>query len=125
MSRAKVARELGLNVNMLARWVRRAKSGKWEMAPGRPLKTEQQQEIERLRRELKRADRARHPKKGGGLLREGTLVRYGFVARHQAIWPVRTMCRMLAVSHGGFYEWRARGPSRRGVENALLISAPH
>ena len=54
VSRSKVARELGLNVTMLARWVREAQSGKWEMAPGKPLRTEQQQELERLRRELKR-----------------------------------------------------------------------
>ena len=27
---------------------------------------------------------------------------------------------MLQVSHGGFYEWRDRGPSRRSVENARL-----
>jgi putative transposase len=30
------------------------------------------------------------------------------------------MCRMLAVSHGGFYDWRRRGPSRSNVENARL-----
>lgn len=54
VSKTKVARELGLNVNMLARWVRQAKAGKWEMAPGKPLRSEQQQELERLRRELKR-----------------------------------------------------------------------
>jgi transposase len=54
VSRAKVAQELGLNVTMLARWVREARAGKWEMAPGKSLKTEQQQELERLRRELKR-----------------------------------------------------------------------
>ena len=53
-SRAKVARELGLNVTMLTRWVREAQTGKWDMAPGKPLRTEQQQELERLRRELKR-----------------------------------------------------------------------
>ncbi len=47
-------------------------------------------------------------------------MRYGFVARHQLIWPVRTMCRMLQVSHGGFYDWRDRGPSTRSVENARL-----
>ena len=47
-------------------------------------------------------------------------MRYGFVARHQPVWPVRTMCRMLEVSHGGFYEWRGRAPSRRSVENARL-----
>ena len=54
VSRAMVAQELGLNVTRLARWVREAQSGKWEMAPGKPLRTEQQQELERLRRELKR-----------------------------------------------------------------------
>ncbi len=54
VSRSKVAQELGLNVTMLARWVREAQAGKWEMAPGKPLRTEQQQELERLRRELKR-----------------------------------------------------------------------
>ena len=51
VSRVKVAQELGLNVTMLARWVREAQAGKWEMAPGKPLRTEQQQELERLRRE--------------------------------------------------------------------------
>ena len=54
VSRAKVSQELGLNASMLGRWVRDARVGKWEMAPGRPLKTEQQAEIERLRRELQR-----------------------------------------------------------------------
>ena len=55
VSRAKVAQELGLNVTMLGRWIQEARSGKWELTAGKPLKTEQQQEIERLRRELAKA----------------------------------------------------------------------
>ena len=47
-------------------------------------------------------------------------MKYGFIARHQPIWPVRTMCRMLEVSHGGFYEWCCRGPSKRSLEDARL-----
>ena len=47
-------------------------------------------------------------------------MRYGFVARHQAVWPVRTMCRVLVVSRAGFYEWHSRPPSRRTQENARL-----
>ncbi len=39
VSRSKVAQELGLNVTMLARSVREAQAGKWEMAPGKPLRT--------------------------------------------------------------------------------------
>lgn len=58
-SRAKVARELGLNANMLGRWVRQFSSAKWEATPGKPLKSEQQLEIERLRRELAKAQTER------------------------------------------------------------------
>lgn len=53
-SRAQVAQELGLNAAMLSKWVREAGSGKWDMTPGKGLKTEQQTEVDRLRRELKR-----------------------------------------------------------------------
>jgi len=43
------------------------------------------------------------------------------MARHRVAWPVRMMCRMLAVSHGGFYDWLGRGPSRRASENERLL----
>ena len=49
-------------------------------------------------------------------------MRYGFVARHRSIWPVRAMCRMLEVSPGGFYAWGARSPSRRSEQNARLTA---
>ena len=54
VSKAKVAEELGIHANVLTRWAREARAGKWDMAPGKPLKTEQQAEIERLKRELQR-----------------------------------------------------------------------
>jgi len=47
-------------------------------------------------------------------------VKYGFMERHQSIWPVRAMCQMLQVSHGGFYEWRTRAPSKHALEDARL-----
>ncbi len=53
-SKAKVAEELGIHANVLARWIREARIGKWELSPGKPLKTEQQGEIERLKRQLQR-----------------------------------------------------------------------
>lgn len=59
VSRAKVAQEPGLNANMLGRWVRQFSSGKWEATPGKPLKSERQLEIERLRRELAKAQTER------------------------------------------------------------------
>ena len=39
---------------------------------------------------------------------------------NQAVHPVRTMCRVLGVSHSGFYDWLERTPSKRSIENAVL-----
>ena len=47
-------------------------------------------------------------------------MKYRFVARHRPLWPVRMMCRMLGVSHGGFYELLSRPPSARATENERL-----
>ena len=53
-SKRQVAQELGIHENLLRTWVRQFAAGKWEATPGKTLKSEQQQELERLRRELKR-----------------------------------------------------------------------
>ena len=39
---------------------------------------------------------------------------------NQADFPVRAMCRVLGVSHSGFYDWQVRGPSRRALADAVL-----
>ena len=39
----------------------------------------------------------------------------------QALYPVRTMCRVLEVSSSGYYAWRKRRLSRRAVVNAELL----
>lgn len=54
VSKSKVAKELGLHPNVLGRWVRLFDSGRWNEAPGTPIRSEQLLEIERLRRELNR-----------------------------------------------------------------------
>ena len=53
-SKRQVAQELGIHENLLRTWVRKFATGKWESVPSKTLKSEQQQELERLRRELKR-----------------------------------------------------------------------
>jgi putative transposase len=47
-------------------------------------------------------------------------VRYGFIERQRSVWPVRTLCRLLEVSHGGFYAWVGRTPSHRALANERL-----
>lgn len=49
---SQVARDLGLDPSVLRRWVGQMRVGIWEPTDGKPLKSEQQQEIEQLRREL-------------------------------------------------------------------------
>jgi len=59
MSKAQVARDLGIHISVLRHWIRQFEAGKWEAAPGKSLRSEQQLEIERLRRELAKAQTER------------------------------------------------------------------
>ena len=40
-------------------------------------------------------------------------MRFAFIEAHRGWWPVRLMCKVLRVSHGGYYDWRGRPQSRR------------
>lgn len=47
-------------------------------------------------------------------------MKYGFIAEHRTVWPIRAMCRLLAVSPSGFYEWSGRRASDRTLANERL-----
>lgn len=48
-------------------------------------------------------------------------MRFGFIAKHRGIWPLRWMCEVLDVSPSGFYSWLSRGPSRRATLDEVLV----
>jgi putative transposase len=41
---------------------------------------------------------------------------------HEERFPVRVMCRALAVSPAGYYAWAARPESRRTAANRRLVT---
>ncbi|HQT82508.1 MAG TPA: IS3 family transposase, partial [Ferrovaceae bacterium] len=47
-------------------------------------------------------------------------MKYAFIEQYRQYWPVRVMCRVLGVSHGGFYDWCGRKPSKRSQANLTL-----
>ena len=49
-------------------------------------------------------------------------MKYGFIARHRTVWPVRVMCRVMTVSASGYYDWAARSPSHRSQTNLHLTT---
>src|SRR6202048_2163503 len=56
---------------------------------------------------------AGHFKKGRSLLREGSDMKFVFIAKHRSIWPVSWLWNALGVSRSGFHAWLNRSPSVR------------
>lgn len=47
-------------------------------------------------------------------------MKYPFIVRHRAVWPISVLCQALGVSRSGFYEWYGRSPSARERANERL-----
>src|SRR5713101_5864378 len=79
-------------------------------------------------RESRAPDGTGDPKKSRGLLRERECMRFAFIKKEKATYPVTALCRALAVSRAGFYAWFSRPESERDREDrrlAALIEASH
>lgn len=49
-------------------------------------------------------------------------MRYRAIQEHDRRYPIRLMCRALAVSPAGYYAWGGRPESRRSVANRALLT---
>ena len=47
-------------------------------------------------------------------------MKFAFIAAEKAIYPVRVLCRTLAVSRAGFYAWHTRPPAPRAQQDQRL-----
>jgi transposase InsO family protein len=50
-------------------------------------------------------------------------MRYRVIQEHDRRYPIRLMCRALAVSAAGYYAWRSRPESARSAHTRTLLSA--
>jgi transposase len=119
-SKVAIARDPGIAANLLGQWCRDTNVD----AEGTSVPEKvSPQEYERMRRELAKVKTERDILKGARLLRSQPQVKYGFIAKYRAIWPTRTMCRLLGVSSSGFYDWLVRPARAHERENAQLLKA--
>lgn len=48
-------------------------------------------------------------------------MKYAFIRAEAEHYPIRVLCRVLAVSTSGYYTWRDRQPSKRAQTNQALL----
>jgi putative transposase len=70
-------------------WVKEFAADHGGAFPGQGQVKPEQQEIVQLRREVVKLNAERDSLKSRGLLREGIDMKFGFVAKHRGIWPMR------------------------------------
>ncbi|MFM9857221.1 IS3 family transposase [Pseudoxanthobacter sp. M-2] len=121
VSVAQAGRDLDVHENVLRKWMRELAADPAHAFPGLGQVKPEQLEIDRLRREVVKLKAERdNLKKGRSLLREGSDMRFAFIAKHRGIWPVAWLCEALDVSRSGFHAWLNRGPSRRAQEDEAI-----
>ena len=49
-------------------------------------------------------------------------MRFAFIAKHRGIWPVSWICEALGVSRSGFHAWLNRSPSKRALDDEVLLA---
>ncbi len=49
-------------------------------------------------------------------------MRFAFIAKHRAVWPVAWMCAALNVSRSGFHAWLTRSPSQRAHDDEAILA---
>lgn len=127
-SAAQLSREFNVSSTSIAKWLTQsAPTDGDRRPPGRDSLSKSRAPGARptAPREPAAAARARHSCKGYGLVRregrEDVHWVYQLVNANQAALSVEAMCRVLQVSTSGYCGWIHRTPSRRSIDNAVLV----
>ena len=49
-------------------------------------------------------------------------MKFAFIAKHRAVWPVAWMCSALGVSRSGFHTWLTRPPSQHARDDEAILA---
>lgn len=113
VSIAQVARDLGVNQNLISRWVREFRQGEQHAFPGHGLQKSDDAEVTRLRREVTQLKMERDILKKAAVSSTGQCNTIYVTNTGGGVWPVQLMCEALGVSRSGFYAWLTRPKSKR------------
>ncbi|MEZ4387990.1 MAG: IS3 family transposase [Candidatus Krumholzibacteriia bacterium] len=114
-----VAERLGIALNTLYIWIRKARPAQAEA----DALAAQKKEIQRLKAELKRTQEERDIlKKGRRVLCKGPRVKYAFIRDHRHEHRLAVLCRVLRVHRSGYYAWLKKPESDRVVEDDRLLA---
>nr|WP_246455058.1 IS3 family transposase [Thalassotalea piscium] len=108
-SQAEASRNLGINPNMLGRWIKEAENDDGQAFRGNGKLTPEQEEIRQLKAQVKRLEMEREVlKKATVFFGQRNEVKYSFIALHKKIWPVVLMCHVLGVKSNNYYSYQKR-----------------
>ena len=121
VSAAQAARDPSAHENVLRKWVKEFGSDPAQAFPGHGQMKLEQPKIARPKREVAKLKAERDIlKKGRSLLREGSNMKFVFIAKHRGVWPVAWLCDALGVSRSGFHAWLNRSPSARSRSDEAI-----
>ena len=114
-SAEELAKEFEPTAQCLRNWIKQDELDRGQRQAQRGLTSEEKTELVRLRKENKQLKLEREilAKAAAWFARETELDPtqvFEFVSANQAVYPIRSVSRVLGVSPSGFYAWRKRPP---------------
>ncbi|WP_404418843.1 IS3 family transposase [Marinospirillum sp.] len=117
-TRTEAARSLGINSQMLGRWVQEHRSDEGQSFRGNGKLTPEQEELRKLKAQVKRLEMERDIlKKANGILCSRNEIKYSFITQHKNAYPISLQCQVLGVSRNGYYQYQKR--LENGPDNPL------
>ena len=124
VSVAQASRDIAVHENILRKWVKELGAYLKQAFPGNGQMKPEQLEIDRLRREVAKLKAERDIlKKAAAYFAREFDMRFGFIAKHRAVWPVAWLCETLGVSRSGFHAWLKWSRCARSREDDVIMPA--